>query len=253
MREHERGVPVDVVVLGGAGDPRPLTAHQLLGVGVGVRCEDGPAGEVARAAPLQSRVAGHLAALGGRGPEPQWLVMGVGEPDRPVQRPGAGRLVHRVHGQPAHLTRPLRAAVLDPGELLGDGEPVVLDGELGEPVVPHGADPFRQGEITLPVHIAVAAPEVLAGQMARRHLEALVPAVVAGPVPGHGVPGEGANGVGVGLAGLEGLRVGAVDVTEDLGAVRRRHRDVVAVRVGDADAHARSLGAQWGWSPCMAG
>ncbi len=137
--------------------------------------------------------------------------------------------------------------------MLGEGEPVVLDRERAEAVVPHGADPLGQGQITLAVDIAVAAPEVLPGQMTRRHLEALVPAVVARPVAGDGVSGEGAYGVGVRLAGLEGLRVGAVDVPQDLGAVRGRDGDVVAVRVGDADAHARSLGAQWGWSPCMAG
>ncbi len=203
---------VDVVVLGGEGEPRTLGAHQLARVGVGVRGEGRAAGEVPRAAPLESGVAGHLTARGGRGAEGQRLGTRVGEADRPVQGPGAGLLVHRVDGQAAYLTRPLLAAVLDPGELLGEGEAVVLDGEVGEAVVPHRADALGQGQIALSVDVAVAAPEVLAGQMARGHLEALVPAVVVRAVAGDRAAGQGAHGMGVRLAGLERIRVGAVDV-----------------------------------------
>lgn len=253
VREDERGVGVHVVVLGGEREPGALAAHQLVRVAVRVRGEDRPTGEVAGAAPLESGVTRHLTARGGGGTEGQRLVAGVGEADRPVQRPGAGLLVDRVDGDAADFARPLAAAVLHPGELLGDGEPVVLDRQHRETVVPHRADALRQGQIALSVDIAVAAPEVLPRQMARGHLQTLVPAVVVGAVAGHRAAAEGAHRVGVGLLGLEGLGVGSVDVAEDLRAVRRLDGDVLAVDVADADAHARSLGAQWGWSPCMAG
>ncbi len=252
VHEDEGGVAVDVVVLGGEGEPGALGAHELARVGVGVRGEDGATGEVARAAPLESGVAGHLTARGGRGTEGQGFGTDVGEADRPVQGPGAGLLVDRVDGQPPHLASPLLAAVLDPGELLGEGEAAVLDREVREAVVPHRADALGQGQIALTVDVAVAAPEVLAGQMTRGHLKALVPAVVVRPVAGDRAAGQGAHRVGVRLAGLERIRVGAVDVAEDLRAVRRRDGDVLAVGVRDSDAHARSLGAQSGYSPCMA-
>lgn len=210
MGEDEGGVGVDVVVLGGEGEPGALGAHQLPGVRVGVRGEGGAAGEVAGAAPLEAGVPGHLPARGGRGTERQRFGTGVGEADRPVQGPGAGLLVDRVEDQAALLSGPLGAAVLDPGEVLGEGEPVVLDREVGEAVVPHRANAFGQRQVPLAVHVGVAAPEVLAGEVTGRHLEALVPAVVAGAVAGHRASGEGAHRVGVGLAGLEGVRVGTV-------------------------------------------
>lgn len=244
---------VHVVVFGGEGEPGALAAHQLVRVAVGVRPEDRAAGEVAGAAPLESGVTGHLTARGGGGTEGERLGAQIGEPDRPVERPGAGGLVDRVHGQATLLSGPLLAAVLHPGQRLGDVQPGLGNRERGETVVPHGTDALRQRQIALPVDIAVAAPEVLPRQMARRHLQALVPAVVVGTVPGHRAAAEGAHRVGVRLLGLEGLGVGSVDVAEDLRAVRRLDGEVLAVDVADADAHARSLGAQWGWSPCMAG
>jgi hypothetical protein len=252
VREDERGVRVGLVVLGGEGEPGPLGAHEVRGVRVGAGGEHGAAGEVAGTAPVQAGVAGQLAPGGGRGAEGQGLGAEVGEVDRPVQGPGPGLLVDRVDGEAARLTGPFLPVVRHPGQVLGEGEPAVLDRERGEAVVAHGADAFRQGQVTPAVDIGVAAPEVLAGEMTGRHLQALVPAVVAGAVAGDGAPGQGAHRVGVGLAGLERVGVGAVDVPQDLGAARRGDRDVVAVLVADAEVHARSFGAQSGWSPCMA-
>src|SRR5690606_20104392 len=113
-----------------------------------------------------------------------------------------------VDGHAPLFTRPLLAAVADPGQVLGDVQPAAGRIDRREAVVPHPAHPLGHALVALVgAEVGVAAPEVLPGQVAGGHLDALVPAVVAGPVAGDQVAGEGAQRVDVGLAGLVGVGV----------------------------------------------
>ena len=124
----------------------------------------------------------------------------------------------------------------------------------------HRADAFGQFEVALAVDVGVAAPEVGARQVRGRQLQALVPAVVVGPVVGDDLARQGAQGVDVRLRGLPG-RFRGVHVAQQLDAACPfGDRDALAVGVHDtqpphadtSSAATGATGAQPGAPPCIA-
>src|SRR5437763_271047 len=111
------------------GQPRRLLPHHLVTADI-AGAEQLATAEIAGTAPVETGVPGHVAAGGGGAAELQWLVPDVGQPDRPVDRPGSFVRLDGVDDDVATLTCPLLAAVRDPGEPFGHHKARILDVEL---------------------------------------------------------------------------------------------------------------------------